>query len=244
MTDENAVSKFETVLFKLSGELLGGKDGRGIDDRKLRRTADELVDLAHRGLRIGVVIGGGNFYRGGSRSEPSIFAERGHHMGLLFTIVNALALEQGVIQSGADAIVQSAVPVPSVVEAYDGNACRKHLDAGRVVIFAGGTGHSHFSTDTAASLRAIQIGANVLLKATKVNGVYDSDPELNPSAARYAFVTHSEVLEKNLGFMDATSIALCREHRLPVRVFDALTEGGLIQAGMGEEIGSLVSEEN
>lgn len=242
MTDNTAVSNYKTVLFKLSGELLGGEDGSGIDDCKLKRVSDELVDLLSRGVRIAVVIGGGNFFRGGSRSQLSILAERGHQMGLLFTIANALVLEQGVIKSGADAVVQSAIPVPTVVEAFDWSTSKKHLDAGKVVIFAGGTGHPHFSTDTAASLRAIQVGADVLLKATKVDGVYDSDPKKNSSAVRYTFVTHSEALEKNLGFMDATSIALCREHSLPIRVFDASVKGGLIQAGMGEQIGSLVSK--
>ncbi len=243
MTKDAVGTRFNTVLFKLSGELLGGDEGRGIDAIQLDRVSEELATLATSGIRTAVVIGGGNYFRGGHRSQLSISTERGHQLGMLFTIANSMVLEQGIVNKGVDAVVQSSIRIQSVVESFNLNTCKAHLDTGRVVIFAGGTGHSHFSTDTAASLRAVQIGADILLKATKVNGVYDSDPMKNATATRFEKLDHSEVLEKNLAFMDATSIALCREHNLAIRVFDASIRGGMIRAGMGKQIGSLVSME-
>ena len=243
MPERTPVSRYTTVLFKLSGEMLGGSQGVGLDSSELNRVALELADVARTGVRTAVVVGGGNFYRGGKNRHPSISTVRSHQMGMLATITNALALEQTLIGIGIHAVVQSAVAVPAMVETYDAVSFSDHLDNGRIVIFAGGTGNTHVSTDTAAGLRAIEVKADILLKATDVDGIYSADPHESNSAIRYKFLTFDEVLAKNFAVMDATAIALCREHNLPVRVFDATKEGEITRVALGSRAGTLVSME-
>ena len=233
---------YDTVLYKLSGELLGGKHGSGIDSAVTRSICEELANVSSSQTRVAVVVGGGNFFRGGQNSELNASAVRKHQIGMLFTLANALALEQTLLSLGAKAAVQSAIEVPALVDRYDGVSFQSHFDRGCVVIFAGGTGNTHFTTDTAASLRAIEIGADILLKATKVDGIYTVDPMSDKTAKRYELVSYDEVLEKNLAVMDATSVALCREHGLPIRVFDASKSGNIEQSGLGAELGTLVSK--
>ncbi len=229
-----------TVLFKLSGELLGGKRGIGLDAEELDRVASELISVVEDDINVAVVIGGGNFFRGARNDALSIEPLRAHQMGMLFTIANAIALEQAVRNRLWDAVVQSSVAIPSMVQQFDGDSFKPYMDDGAIVIFAGGTGSTHFTTDTAASLRAIEIKADILLKATDVDGVYDSDPAQNSAARMYDSLTFDQALADNLAVMDATSIALCREHQMPIRVFNATVPGNIVEAGHGREVGTLV----
>ena len=235
--------RYRTVLFKLSGELLGGEKGFGIDPDAILSVSKQLAAVSNAGVKVGIVIGGGNFFRGAQHSELMVTDVRKHQMGMLFTVCNALALEQTLISLNSPAAVQSAVDLPSVVQRYDAVSFQKHFDENRIVIFAGGTGNTHVTTDTAASLRAIEIQADVLLKATKVDGIYSADPVSNPSAIHYTRLTYDEVLSKNLAVMDAASVALCRQHSLPIRVFDASVQGGIEQCGLGVDCGTLVTGE-
>ena len=243
MIDSSAVQPYNKVLIKLSGELLGGDRGLGIDADEIDRVAGELAGIVNAGIKTGVVVGGGNFFRGGRKSGLSISKVRGHQMGMLFTIPNAIALEQTLRSKGVGAVVQSAVAVPSIVEQYDATSFADHLDNDCIVIFAGGTGSTHFTTDTAASLRAIEMGADILLKATNVDGIYSADPKNDTATVRFEMLTHNEILEKNLAVMDATSIALCREHNLPIRVFDGTVKGSIERVGLGSQEGTLVIKE-
>ena len=243
MTDDLALESDRTILFKLSGELLGDEQGSGMDAQAISRVADEISDVVNAGIRTGIVIGGGNFFRGGRSDGFLLSTTRGHQMGMLFTIANAIALEQALLSKDVKTVVQSSVAIPSIVDQFDGHSFMKNLDEGGAVIFAGGTGSTHFSTDTAASLRAIQIGADILLKATQVDGIYSSDPKQEASAEKYDRLTYDDVLVKNLAVMDATAVAMCREHSLPIRVFDATVSGGIRRVGLGEEDGTLVSKE-
>lgn len=242
MSDDPALDSHRTILFKLSGELLGDEQGSGIDAQAINRVADEIADVVNAGVRTGIVIGGGNFFRGGRSDGFSLSAVRGHQMGMLFTIANAIALEQALLSKGVRTVVQSSVAVHSIVDQFDGYSFMNYLDEGGAVIFAGGTGSTHFSTDTAASLRAIQIGADILLKATQVDGIYSADPKQERNAVKYDRLNYDEVLLKNLAVMDATAVAMCREHNLPIRVFDATVRGGIKRAGLGEVDGTLVSK--
>ncbi len=236
-------NRYATVLYKLSGEMLGGSQGFGVDAATTRRVCEELTGVASHGVRVAVVVGGGNFFRGGRNTSLAASAVRKDQIGMLFTLANALALEQTLMSLGARAAVQSAIDVPALAERYDGRSFISHFERRRIVIFAGGTGNTHFTTDTAASLRAIEIGADILLKATKVDGIYTGDPMCADAVRRYETVTYDEVLEKNLAVMDATSVALCREHNLPIRVFDAAASGNIESIGLGAELGTLVTGE-
>ena len=241
LSDELPVdSNFDTVLYKLSGEMLGGERGIGLDADELDRVASELISVASAGIKTGVVVGGGNHFRGARNSAISISTLRAHQMGMLFTIANAIALEQALQSQGAEAVVQSSVAVPSIVELFDGVSFTQHLDNGTIVVFAGGTGCTHFTTDTAASLRAIEMKADILLKATDVEGVYDSDPAKNSEARMYDSLSFDQVLADNLTVMDAASIALCREHQMPIRVFNGSIPGNISMAGFGGDVGTLV----
>ena len=238
--DQSAQPRYGTVLYKLSGELLGGPQGFGLDAVELDKVAAELKAVVNAGVKTAVVVGGGNFFRGARNEVHSMAKVRAHQMGMLFTIANAMALEQTLHSQGVDAIVQSSIAVPSIVQQFDGVSFADHLVRGAVLIFAGGTGCTHFTTDTAASLRAIEIKADILLKATDVDGIYSSDPALNSDAVRFESLTFDQVLADNLAVMDATSIALCREHQLPIRVFDASKAGNITKAGIGSLVGTLV----
>ena len=235
---------YRRLLLKLSGEALAGTKGDkafGIDAQVLNDVCREVAGVVESGVQVAVVIGGGNFFRGISASESGIERATADYMGMLATVMNALALQQGLKQIGVEARVQSAIPISPVSEPYVRLRALKHLNLGRVVIFAAGTGNPYFTTDTAASLRAAEINAEILVKATKVDGVYDADPVTNPEAIKYAQVSYDEVLQKRLGVMDATAIALCRDNNMDLRVLSISETGCLTKMVMGEEIGTLIT---
>jgi uridylate kinase len=237
-------SGFRRILLKLSGEALAGASGEkafGIDATILNDVCKEIASVVEAGVQVAIVIGGGNFFRGISASESGIERATADYIGMLATVMNALAVQQGLKQIGVEARVQSAIPISPVSEPYVRLRALKHLNMGRVVIFAAGTGNPYFTTDTAASLRAAEMNADILVKATKVDGVYDSDPELNPDAVRYDRVSYDEVLQKRLGVMDATAIALCRDNNMDLRVLSITEPGSLTKMALGEEIGTLIS---
>ncbi|MFT4630049.1 MAG: uridylate kinase [Arenicella sp.] len=237
-------SGFRRILLKLSGEALAGASGEkafGIDATILNDVCKEIASVVEAGVQVAIVIGGGNFFRGISASESGIERATADYIGMLATVMNALAVQQGLKQIGVEARVQSAIPISPVSEPYVRLRALKHLNMGRVVIFAAGTGNPYFTTDTAASLRAAEMNADILIKATKVDGVYDSDPELNPDAVKYERVSYDEVLQKRLGVMDATAIALCRDNNMDLRVLSITEPGSLTKMALGEEIGTLIS---
>jgi len=224
----------------MSGEALAGAGDYGIDDAVLQVFANEIRDVHALGIEIAVVIGGGNIFRGLSGTKHGIERATADYMGMLATIINALALQAAIERSGVQTRVLSALEMKEVAEPYIRRRATRHLEKNRVVIFAAGTGNPFFTTDTAASLRAIDIGAEVLIEATKVDGVYDSDPMKNPSARRYTELTYLDVLSQKLGVMDSTAISLCMDNQLPVLVFNLLVPGNLKRVVQGETIGTLV----
>ena len=234
---------YRRVLLKLSGEALSGDRGFGIDTATLDYVCREIVAVAGLGVQIAVVIGGGNFFRGVHAEESGIERAAADYMGMLATVINAIAIQQALQKLGVEARVQSAIPISPVSEPYVRERAIKHLRNGRVVIFAAGTGNPFFTTDTAASLRAVETGAEVLLKATQVDGVYDTDPKQNPDAVRYHRISYSQALEKQLKVMDATAFALCQEHDMPLRVFTMREPGSFERIVRGEDVGTLVSNE-
>ena len=236
-----AEQAYKRILLKLSGEALLGEEDYGIDPNMILRIATEIAEAARTGVEIAVVIGGGNIFRGAGLAESGIDRVTGDHMGMLATVMNALALQDALESIQMDARVMSAVSVHDVCEDYIRRRAIRHLEKGRVVICAGGTGNPFFTTDTSAALRAVEIGASILLKATKVDGVYSSDPAKNPKAARYETVGYDQVIESKLGVMDANAIVLCRDQRMPIRVFNVYQEGNLMRLVRGEPIGTLVS---
>jgi len=236
-----AEEAFQRILLKLSGEALLGKEDYGIDPDIIHRIAVEISDVTRLGIQVAVVIGGGNIFRGAGLAESGIDRVTGDHMGMLATVVNALALQDALESINADARVMSAVSVHDVCEDYIRRRAIRHLEKGRVVICAGGTGNPFFTTDTAAALRAIEIGADIVLKATKVDGVYSADPVKDPSAVRFDQLGYDQVIESKLGVMDANAIVLCRGQAMPIRVFNVFDEGNLVRIMQGEPIGTLVS---
>ncbi|MBX2849862.1 MAG: UMP kinase [Acidiferrobacterales bacterium] len=238
---------FRRILLKLSGEALAGspEDGNlfGIDAKTLNGICNEVAGVINAGVQLAVVIGGGNFFRGISASESGIERATADYMGMLATVMNALALQQGLKKVGVEARVQSAIPISPVSEPYVRLRALKHLNIDRVVIFAAGTGNPYFTTDTAASLRAAEINADILVKATKVDGVYDSDPVSNADAKRYDAISYDEVLQKRLGVMDATAIALCRDNNMDMRVLSINEQGALTELAKGGEVGTLITSE-
>ena len=226
MPTESSAKGFRRILLKLSGEALAGTSGDqkfGIDAKVLNDVCKEIAGVIESGVQVAVVVGGGNFFRGISASESGIERATADYIGMLATVMNSLAVQQGLKKIGVEARVQSAIPISPVSEPYVRLRALKHLNQGRVVIFAAGTGNPYFTTDTAASLRAAEINADVLVKATKVDGVYDSDPMKNSGAIKYDQVTYDEVLTKRLGVMDATAIALCRDNNMDMRVLSILS---------------------
>jgi uridylate kinase len=219
---------------------MGGGD-YGIDPEVLRRIASELVEVQARGTQVAVVIGGGNIFRGAGLARAGMDRVTADHMGMLATVMNALAMQDALEGLGTYARVMSALRINEVCEDYIRRRAIRHLEKGRVVIFGAGTGNPFFTTDTAASLRAIEIGADVLLKATKVNGIYDSDPARNPAARRYTSLTFDQVLADRLMVMDATSIVMCRDNNMPLRVFNLHNSGDLLRIVDGEDVGTVVS---
>jgi uridylate kinase len=231
---------YRRILLKLSGEALAGATGYGIDDDRLRSFARDIAEVHNLGAQIAVVIGGGNIFRGAGGSTHGVERATADYMGMLATIMNALALQAAVEATGVQTRVLSALEIKEVAEPYIRRRATRHLEKGRVVIFAAGTGNPFFTTDTAASLRAIEVGAEIVMKATKVDGVYDADPMVNPGAKRYSELTYLEVLSQKLKIMDSTAISLCMENDLPVLVFNLLVEGNLKRAATGEPIGTVV----
>jgi uridylate kinase len=229
------------ILVKLSGEALMGAENYGIDPVFLKRLASEIRGVRELGIEIAVVVGGGNLFRGAGLARSGMDRVTGDHMGMLATVMNALALQDALESIDVPTRVMSAVRINQVCEDYIRRRAVRHLEKGRVIIFAAGTGNPFFTTDTAASLRAIEIEADLLLKATKVDGIYDSDPVQNPAARRYDRLAYDQVLDQRLNVMDATSIVLCRDHRLPLRVFNLNDPGALVRAASGAEIGTLVT---
>jgi uridylate kinase len=239
MSDETGRSK-KRILLKLSGEALLGGGDYGIDPVVLRRIAGEIREVMGRNVELAVVIGGGNLFRGAGLARTGMDRVTADHMGMMATIMNALALQDALEQLGQDSRVMSALRCQQVCEDYIRRRAIRHLEKGRCVIMAAGTGNPFFTTDTAASLRAIEIEADLLLKATKVNGVYTDDPVTNPKAERYSKLSYDKVLTDRLGVMDATAIVMCRDNGLPLRVFNLFNAGDLIRIVDGEDVGTLV----
>ena len=235
--------RFKRILLKLSGEALVGDGGFGIDNPTLERIAGEVKEVRELGVEVAVVIGGGNIFRGLAASAHGMDRASADYMGMLGTVMNSIALQDALERAGCDTRVQSAIEIREVCEPYIRRRAMRHLEKGRVVIFAAGTGNPYFTTDTAASLRAMEIHADVLLKATRVDGVYDKDPKRHPDARRFSRLSYLEVLQRNLQVMDSTAISLCRDNRLKIIVFDLRQRGNIRQVVTGAHIGTLVAEE-
>ena len=233
--------QYRRVLLKLSGEALMGELDYGIEPTVIQRMAAEIATAQKTGVEIAIVIGGGNIFRGAGLARAGMDRVTGDYMGMLATVMNALAIQDALESHGVFARVMSALQVHEVCEDYIRRRAVRHLEKGRVVILAAGTGNPFFTTDTAASLRAIEIGADVLLKATKVDGVYDADPVCNPDAKRYDRVSFDKVLADKLSVMDATAVVMCRDNDLPLRVFDLTRANALVQAMAGDDVGTLVT---
>jgi len=234
--------KYKRILLKLSGEELMGDEGFGIDPKVLDRMALEIGQLVGIGVQVGLVIGGGNLFRGAALSAAGMERVTGDHMGMLATMMNGLAMRDALDRNNISARVMSAIPMSGVVEHYDRRKAMRHLDRGDVVIFSAGTGNPFFTTDSAACLRGIEIDAEIVLKATKVDGVYSADPMKDPNATMYSHLTYDEALEKKLAVMDLTAICLCREQEMPLRVFRMSKPGALLSIVVGEDEGTLIEE--
>lgn len=232
---------YRRILLKLSGEALGGEGGTGIEAQAVQNMARQIREVRELGVQVVIVIGGGNIFRGLAGSEQGIERATGDYMGMLATIINSLALQDALEKLGVATRVQTAITMAQVAEAFIRRRAVRHLEKGRVVIFGGGTGNPYFSTDTAAALRATEIGAEVILKATKVDGIYDSDPKQNKKARRYAQITYLEALQKQLKVMDATAFSLCMDNKMPIIVFDLFKPHNLRRVVMGEKVGTRVT---
>ncbi|MDX1561819.1 MAG: UMP kinase [Gammaproteobacteria bacterium] len=234
---------YQRVLLKLSGEALLGEQAYGIDPALIQRIAAEIAQLNKMGVQAGLVIGGGNIFRGAGLAEAGMDRVTADHMGMLATVINALALQDALEREGVTARVMSALQIHQVCEDYIRRRAIRHMEKGRVVIFAAGTGNPFFTTDTAAALRAIEIGADVLIKATKVDGVYSADPMVDPDAKRYGSLSFDQVLSDKLKVMDATAIVMCRDNNLPLVVFNLNNSGDLVRLVAGETLGTSVANE-
>ena len=235
--------RHKRILLKLSGEALSGEQGFGIDPKVLDRMALEIGQLVGIGVQVGLVIGGGNLFRGKALNEAGLDRVTGDHMGMLATVMNALAMRDALERSNIRSRVMSAIPMSGIVEHYDRRSAIRYLTQGDVVIFAAGTGNPFFTTDSAACLRGIEIEADLVLKATNVDGVYNDDPRTNPDAVKYDRLTYDEALEKQLGVMDLTAVCLVRDHKMPVRVFNMNKPGALISLLVGGNEGTLMVED-
>jgi len=232
--------KYKRVLLKLSGEALMGRGDYGIDPDVLTWLAKEVIDAQKAGAQIGLVIGGGNIFRGAGLQSKGMDRVTGDHMGMLATVINALAMQDALERLGAYARTMSALKINEVAEDYIRRRAIRHLEKGRIVILAAGTGNPFFTTDSAAALRAIEIGADLLLKATKVDGIYEADPKKVPEARRFDSLSYDEVLTRNLQVMDTTAFALCRDQNLPIRIYGMMQQGALMRILRGEPLGTLV----
>ncbi len=232
--------KYKRILLKLSGEALMGAEPYGIDPKVIHRLAKEIVELRQAGIEVGVVIGGGNIFRGAGLAEGGMDRVTGDQMGMLATVMNALAMQDALEKHGGYARVMSAIKINEVCEDFIRRRAIRHIEKGRIAVFAAGTGNPFFTTDSAAALRAVEIDADVMLKATKVDGVYTADPKKDKSAKRYEHLTYDEVIERKLNVMDTAAIALCRDHGMPMRIYDMTREGDLMRIMKGQNIGTLV----
>ncbi len=240
MTKEAKQPKYKRVLLKLSGESLMGDDAFGINRETLSEIVSDIKEVVDLGVELGIVVGGGNIFRGVALGSTGMDRATGDYMGMLATVMNAMALQDALRNSGVDARVQSAIKLDQVAEPYIRGKALSHLKKGRVVIFGAGTGNPFFTTDTAASLRAAEIGADIVLKATRVDGIYTDDPEKNPDATLYKEITFDEAMLKHLKVMDATAFALCRDQKLLLKVFSIRKKGALRRVVLGEDEGTLV----
>ena len=231
---------YQRILLKLSGEALLGDEDYGIDPAIIGRIANEVLEVRKTGVQVAIVIGGGNIFRGAGLAESGIDRVTGDHMGMLATLMNSLALQDAMENAGVDARVMSAISVHAVSEDYIRRRATRHLEKGRVVIIAGGTGNPFFTTDTAAALRAIEVGADIVLKATKVDGVYSADPNIDKNATLHDSLCYDEVIEGKLKVMDANAIVLCRDQKMPIRVFNVFGSGNLMKIVKGEKVGTII----
>jgi uridylate kinase len=234
-------SAFKRVILKLSGESLQGPEGSGIHAETVARVAAELKEVNDLGAQIAIVVGGGNIFRGTRQKSLAIDRATADYMGMLATVINGLALQDALEKQGADTRLLSAIEMHQVAEHFIRRRATRHLEKGRIVIFAAGTGNPYFSTDTAAALRAMEIKADVILKATRVDGIYDADPEKVPGAKRFERISYLDVLQRGLGVMDSTAISLCMENKMPIIVFDLNVEGNILRVVKGEKVGSMVT---
>ncbi|MFY8161156.1 MAG: UMP kinase [Candidatus Kapaibacteriota bacterium] len=232
--------KYKRIFLKVSGESLMGESEFGIDPIVIRKFAEEIAEVHNLGVEIGIVIGGGNIFRGIQAAAHGIDKVAGDHMGMLATVINCIAFQNALEAAGVPTRLQSAIKMEQIAEPFIRRRAVRHLEKGRIVLFGAGTGNPYFTTDTAAALRAIEVEAEVVIKGTRVDGVYDSDPEKNPDAIKYDKITYREVIEKNLRVMDQTAITLCYENNLPIRVFNFNENGNLKKLILGEEIGTLI----
>ncbi|MDP3561283.1 MAG: UMP kinase [Legionellaceae bacterium] len=244
MSIDTTKLKYKRILLKCSGEALMGQSQFGIDPMVLDKIAVDVAELIQMGVEVGLVIGGGNLFRGKALSAVGLGRVTGDHMGMLATVMNALALRDALERIDMPARIMSAIPMMGVVDSYHRRKAITHLQNGQVVIFAAGTGNPFFTTDTAACLRAIEVGADIVLKATKVDGIYSSDPIHNPDAVRYEFLTYREVLSKGLNVMDSTAICLCQDQNMPLQVFDMAEPNALKKIVLGERIGTVVGDKH
>lgn len=232
---------YQRILLKLSGEALLGDEDYGIDPVIIGRIANEVLEVRETGVQVAIVIGGGNIFRGAGLAQSGIDRVTGDHMGMLATLMNSLALQDSLERVGADARVMSAISVHDVSEDYIRRRATRHLEKGRVVIIAGGTGNPFFTTDTAAALRAIEVAADIVLKATKVDGVYSADPKVDENAVMYESLGYDDVIEGKLRVMDTNAIVLCRDQKMPIRVFNVFGAGNLMKIVSGEKVGTLIT---
>ena len=232
--------KYKRILLKLSGETLGGEQGSGFDYDTIRSLAESVIAVHNLNVEVGIVIGGGNIFRGASSTDGNIGRVAGDHMGMLATVINSICLQEMLEQRGVLTRVLSAIELNAIAEPYIKRRADRHLEKKRVVIFAAGTGNPYFTTDTAAVLRASEVGAEIVIKATKTNGVYDKDPLTHTDAVRYSKLNYDEVLNKNLQVMDATAIAFCRDNKLPIMVLDYRESETILKAVCGESVGTLI----
>jgi uridylate kinase len=241
-TPEAASPSYRRVLLKLSGEAFAGGGGMGVEPRTVEAIARQIADVVRTGVQVCVVVGGGNYFRGAELTEQGLDRSRADYMGMLGTVINCLALQDFLEKQGVETRVQTAIAMGQVAEPYVPRRAIRHLEKGRVVIFGAGLGVPFFSTDTCAAQRALEVGAQAVLMAKQVDGVYDDDPRKNPDAVKFDSLTYGEVLERRLKVADATAISLCMDNRLPIVVFDLMTEGNIARAVRGEKIGTLVSD--
>ena len=232
--------QFKRILLKLSGEALAGAHSFGLDMQRIDSLCVEIAEVASKKVQVGLVVGGGNFFRGVSAAAHKMDRVTGDHMGMLATVINALAVQDSLERAGIPTRVMTAIDMHQVAEPYIRRRAIRHLEKGRVVVFAAGTSNPYFSTDTAATLRGLEIHAEVIAKATSVDGVYDKDPKKFADAVRYEEVSYLEVLSKALGVMDASAVAMCRDNRLPIQVFNLNTRGNIMRMAMGEPIGTVI----